>query len=345
MEIKIKFLVVGLGSMGKRRVRNLQALRHTALAGFDPRADRRKEASSRYGIATFDSFNVALATFKPDVLVISTGPSLHMEYAHQAAKLGLHCFIEASVVEGERIAELCKALEGTKLVMVPSCTMHYFPGPAAVREVVRSGKIGKPINLNYLTGQYLPDWHPWENIQDFYVSKRETGGAREIVPFELTWINEIFGQPEPLACVKDKLTDLDADIDDIYHCLLRYPNGLLANITIEVISRPRATREFHIIGSEGRLVFSGDENCVRYISVGNPEWTRIDLKAGTVEKGYINPEEPYISEMADFIKAIEAADRKVFPNTLESDVLVLSLLNNLEKLCVAQKNKKPAVEI
>lgn len=332
----MKFLVVGLGSMGKRRVRNLQALGHASLAGFDPRADRREEASSRYGIETFDAFDKALAAFRPDALVISTDPSLHMDYAHPALKRGLHCFIEASVVEGERIAELCKALEGTPLVMVPSCTMRYYPGPIAIRDVIRSGKIGKPLNLNYLTGQYLPDWHPWEHIRDFYVSRRETGGAREIVPFELTWINEIFGEPVPLACVKDKLTDMDADIDDIYHCLLRYPNGMLANVTVEVISRPKAIRELNILGSEGRLVFSADENCVRYIAVGDTDWTRIDLGAGTVEKDYINPEEPYIAEMADFVKAVAAANRKVFPNTLESDVRILALLNNLERLSVTK---------
>lgn len=328
----MRFLVVGLGSMGKRRIRNLQALGHTALAGFDPRADRREEVSSRYGVAVFDNFDVALTGFKPDALVISTDPSLHMEYAHPAVKQGLHCFIEASVVEGERIAELCKALEGTKLVMVPSCTMRYYPGPITIRDIIRSGKIGKPLNLNYLTGQYLPDWHPWEHIKDFYVSKRETGGAREIVPFELTWINEIFGEPKPLACVKDKLTDMEADIDDLYHCLLRYPNDMLANVTVEVVSRPKAIRELNILGSSGRLAFSADENCVRYIAVGDEDWTRINLGSGTVEKDYINPEEPYISEMADFVKAVKAADRNVFPNTLENDVRILDLLNNLEKL-------------
>ena len=328
----MKFLVVGLGSMGKRRLRNLQVLGQTALAGFDPRADRRKEATLRYGIETFDSFGKALAVFRPDALVISTGPNLHMEYAHPAVKLGLHCFIEASVVEGESIAELCVALEGTKLVMVPSCTMRYYPGPIAIRDIIRSGKIGKPLNLNYLTGQYLPDWHPWEHIQEFYVSQRETGGAREIVPFELTWINEIFGEPKPLACVKTKLTDMDADIDDIYHCLLRYPDGMLANVTVEVISRPKAIRELNILGSTGRLVFSVDENCVRYIAVGDEDWTRIHLGSGTLEKGYINPEEPYIAEMADFVMAIEAENRKIFPNTLENDVCILALLNNLEKL-------------
>lgn len=328
----MNFLIVGLGSMGKRRIRNLQALGLNNLAGFDPRIDRRDEASSRYKINVFDSFNEAVLQFKPEVLIISTEPSIHMEYAALAVAHGLHCFIEASVVEGERIAHLAEIVKNSNLIIVPSCTMRYFPGPVALRNVLDSEIIGKPLNLNYLTGQYLPDWHPWEHIKDFYVSNRETGGAREIVPFEFTWLNEIFGNPQPLACIKSKITDMDADIDDVYHCLLLYPNKMIANITVEVVSRPKATRELHILGSNGRLIYSGDENCVRYIAVGDRDWTRIDLCAGTIEDGYINPEEPYILEMRDFVKSIFAKNRHVFPNTLEKDARVLELLNNLEKL-------------
>ena len=38
----------------------------------------------------------------------------------------------------------------------------------------------------YHSGQYLPDWHPWESYKDFYVSNPATGARREIVPFELS---------------------------------------------------------------------------------------------------------------------------------------------------------------
>lgn len=328
----MKFLVVGLGSMGKRRVRNLQALGFTEIAGYDPRQDRREEAAEKYGIAIFDSYESAIADFNPDALIISTGPALHMDYALPAAKRGVHCFVEASVVDRERILQLSDAIEGTPTVVAPSCTMAYYPGPRKVRELIEQGVIGKPLNVNYLTGQYLPDWHPWEHIQDFYVSTRETGGCREIVPFELTWLNQIFGEPAALACVKSKLTDMPADIDDIYHCLLRYPANVLANVTVEVISRPKAIRELHILGSEGRLVFSADENCVRYIRSGDDDWTRWTVSSGTVEAGYINPEEPYISEMRDFIEAIRHRDPSLFPNTLARDAAVLGLLNSLEEL-------------
>ena len=48
----MRFLQLGLGSMGKRRVRCLQALRAGEIVAFDVRPDRRKEAEHLYGIAT-----------------------------------------------------------------------------------------------------------------------------------------------------------------------------------------------------------------------------------------------------------------------------------------------------
>lgn len=328
----MKFLVIGLGSMGKRRVRNLQALGFGDIAGFDVREERRAQAAEKYGITVYSDFTIAMEDFRPESLVISTSPEHHMTYAWAGVARGISCFIEASVVDADQILELHKRIEGTQVLILPSCTMRYFPGPKKVKELIRAGSIGNPLSLNYQTGQYLPDWHPWERIEDFYVSVRQTGGCREIVPFELTWLNDIFGRPESLACVKAKLTDINADIDDLYHCLLRFPGDVLASLTVEVVSRPQATRELRVLGTKGQVVFSADENCVRHCSVGNPEWVRFDLGGGTVETGYINPEEPYIAEMKDFAEAVRQHDKSLFPNTLMDDYHVLQILYRLEEL-------------
>ncbi len=328
----MKFLIVGLGSMGKRRVRNLQALGHTDIAGFDPRDDRRQEAAAKYGIRTYGDVQQAITEFQPHALVVSTSPKYHMEYAWLAESCGLHCFIEASVLEAERILALARKISDKNLAIVPSCTMRFFPGPRKVKELIAAGVIGKPLNFNYQTGQWLPDWHPWEHIRDFYVSDPLTGACREIVPFELTWLNDIFGDSEALACVRSKVSDMDADIDDVYHCLLRYPGHVLGNVTIEVLSRPVACRELRVIGSKGEIVFSADEKVVRYATVDNPEWTRISLDAGRAEVGYINPEEPYIEEMRAFVDAATQGDRLRFPNKLEDDYRILQTLYALESL-------------
>ena len=328
----MKFLVIGLGSMGKRRLRNLQALGMKQIAGVEPRLDRRLECQEKYGILVFDKIEMAMQEFKPDVFVISTAPDLHMYYAGYAFEHAISCFIEASVVDAEKIKNLSENIRGTNIIMAPSCTMRYYPGPKKIKEIIRNGIIGKVLNINYQTGQYLSDWHPWERVEEFYVSKRETGGAREIVPFELTWINDIFGIPKALACVKAKLTDMQVDIDDIYHCLLQYDNNVVANLTVEVISRPKATRDMRILGSEGEIVFSTDSNSVRYINTSMKEWIVFKFDAGTVESQYINPEEPYIEEMKDFVTAVQEKNQLLYPNSLEDDYLVLQTLYALEKM-------------
>ncbi|MBF0562099.1 MAG: Gfo/Idh/MocA family oxidoreductase, partial [Alphaproteobacteria bacterium] len=91
----MKFLVVGLGSMGKRRIRNLTHLKAGTLAGFDLRADRREEVKVLHGLAVYDDLEKAFAEFNPDALVTSTPPDKHLPIARMALERGKHVFCEA----------------------------------------------------------------------------------------------------------------------------------------------------------------------------------------------------------------------------------------------------------
>lgn len=328
----MRFLVIGLGSMGKRRIRNLHALGYDEVAGVDPLTERREYSKDKYNIQVYESFENAIESFMPSAIVISTPPDLHMHFAFKAYEHGIPAFIEASVVEAEKILELSELVTKSKSVIVPSCTMRYFPGPRKVKELVQSGVIGKVLMINYHSGQYLPNWHPWEPIESYYVSDRETGGCREIVPFELTWLNDIFGAPVPLTCCKGKLTTLGADIDDIYSCCLKYPDGVLLNLIVEVISQPFATREMRILGSQGEIVMSADGNTVKYASSDKEEWIEFELVQGTKEPGYISPEEPYIAELRDFVAAVSTGNPSRYPNSLIADYHVLQTLQLLESI-------------
>lgn len=326
----MQFLVIGLGSMGKRRIRNLQALGYSNIVGFDISQKKCDETKSKYTIETFNDFEKAYSVSNPNIFIVSTSPEHHMYYAYIAYERSLHCFIEASVVESEKILALSKMVPQKNLIFAPSCTMQYFTGPKTIKQLIDSNYIGIPLNINYHTGQYLPDWHPWEDIQDFYVSNPHTGGCREIVPFELTWINNIFGSPEVLSCTSQKLSSISANIDDIYHLCLQYPTKILANITVEVISRPFATRYLKILGTEGMITFYGDLNEIHYSNISDNKNVIIELSKGNCEQGYINPEEPYINEMQDFIEAIKHSDPSLFPNSLLKDYNILSILYEAE---------------
>ncbi len=328
----MRFLVIGLGSMGRRRIRNLRALGHVDIAGFDIDASRGSQVSNELSIEVFNEFREAIREFDPEALIVSTSPEAHIGYLDFAVAQRLNCFVEASVVDPDGLKKVAVAADKAGVLVAPSCTMKFSRGPNRVHQLIQDGVIGKPLVFFYHTGQWLPDWHPWESIADYYVSTRSTGGCREIVPFELTWLNDIFGFPEPISCFKSKLSQLDADIDDVYHFVLKYPNDLVGSILIEVLSQPQPTRELRIVGSEGVLVMSLDENCVRYSNSDQSEWIRFDISGQTFESGYVNPEEPYIEELDAFIMAIQKDQPFDFPNTLSMDCKILELLEEIEQL-------------
>jgi predicted dehydrogenase len=324
----MKILVIGLGSMGKRRIRNLTAIGNIDIAGFDIRKDRTKFALEELKILVYDDITNAINDFKPNALIVSTSPESHMKFANVAEENGLDCFIEASVTDIEGIRSLCAKIEDQDLIFAPSCTMKYFSGPRIIKNLISEKIIGDVLSINYQTGQYLPDWHPWEDISDYYVSRNETGGAREIVPFELTWLKPIFGEIQIISCIKAKLGRFIADIDDYYQFNLRFNQSTIANITIEVLSRPFAMRKMNIIGTEGTIRL--DSSSVSYATSKNPNWITLNLESGTVVEGYINPEEPYIMEMQDFLTAVQTRNKGLFPNSLKEDADLLELLNEIE---------------
>ena len=122
----MRILVIGLGSMGKRRIRNLKALGITEIRGLDVREDRRIEANRKYDIRTYNKSKEALEDFKPDIAIISVPPDQHTNFIKMCINQ-IHCFIEASVTDKDEIFTLSMTAERSDLIIAPSCTMMYFP--------------------------------------------------------------------------------------------------------------------------------------------------------------------------------------------------------------------------
>ena len=85
----MKFLIIGLGSMGKRRIRNLKKIGQNKITGFDVRKDRRDEARRKYQIETYEDVEEAINQ-KPNLIIISTPPDLHLKYVKIAIKIKFH---------------------------------------------------------------------------------------------------------------------------------------------------------------------------------------------------------------------------------------------------------------
>jgi len=333
-----KIVVIGLGSMGKRRVRNLLAngVLENNIVGVDLRDDRISEANKKYKIKVSSSLTQELIDFA-DAFVISTPPDQHLAYANLAAKNSIHMFIEASVLD-EGLNKLANLVKEKKITAFPSCTMRFFDAPKRIKRVVEQGSIGKVLAWQYQSGQYLPDWHPWEPITDFYVSKYITGGCREIVPFELVWLEPIFGKIKNVEARHSKCSDMPAEIDDIYMLQMEHKNGVLGQLIVDVLGRC-AVRHMRITGSLGTLEWDDESKIIKIFTVESNEWTEEKIGLGSVEAKYINPEEPYIEEMKTFL---QCAKHNIEPeHTLSNDIDILHVLYSAEN----SNNDKKRTEI
>jgi len=322
----MRFLVIGLGSMGKRRIRCLKSLDYQSIKGFDLRPERRKEAKDKYDIDIVDKIS-AIDFSKLDAMIISTPPDHHNEYLKIAIKKEKSAFVEASVLL-DHVKEIWKLSQKKPVFIAPSCTMKFHPFIKDLKEIVGTHKYGKIANYSYHTGQYLPDWHPWESVKDFYVSHRPTGGGREIVPFELTWIVDALGYPEDIKGYFENTIKTGAQIEDSYAFVLKN-RGIVGAIVVDVASR-FATRSLILNFEKAQLRWNWEDGFFSVYEAEKTRWIRYFLPEKKAVEGYNKNihENMYIEEIQTFIMAVKG--EKKFPNTLEDDIRVLELLNRIE---------------
>jgi predicted dehydrogenase len=338
----MKILVVGLGSMGRRRLRNFRYIGGVELAGFEPNDERREEVGREFAIPVFDTFERGLA-WGPEALVISTPPDHHTEYAIAAASAGLPYFTEASIVL-DGMDELQAAVRATGSLAAPSCTLRFHPAVRLMRERIAEGAVGRPLAFVHHVGQYLPDWHPWEDYRTFYVARRETSAVREVVPYELNWLTYLFGSVVELNCLCAKVSQLDADIDDIYSAVLRFGSDVQGSLIVDVVSRP-AIRRARIVCEEGTLEWDWTARCVREWRAADGAWTEhADPPAVQGPGGAWVSENMYIDEMRGYLQAI-GEGQECWPLSIEEDQELLTTLLELERASAEQRRSLTAGEL
>ena len=68
--------VIGLGSMGKRRIRLLSERENIHIIGIESNPERREEVANQFNIETFDSIEAAEESIKGECAFICTSPYL-----------------------------------------------------------------------------------------------------------------------------------------------------------------------------------------------------------------------------------------------------------------------------
>ena len=190
----MRVAVIGLGSMGKRRIRLLKQYiekegkrngrknEKWEITGIDLSRERCLEVEELCNIETFSDLDKGLSKGNIDCALICSSPASHAELIHECLKRGLHVFTEMNLVN-DRYHENQRLAGEKKRVLFLSSTFLYRKEIEFIKEKLQEKSFGG--GYFYHIGQYLPDWHPWEKYQNFFIGAKRTNACREIFAIEM----------------------------------------------------------------------------------------------------------------------------------------------------------------
>ena len=326
----MKILVIGLGSMGKRRIRLLQIINQDMeIIGVDSDVERMKQVEEEFGIEVRESLDGALSEHGIGCAVISTSPLSHASIIHKCLQAGIHVFTELNLVP-DMYPENIHLAEQKNLVLFLSSTFLYRDETKYIIEEV--SRASSPLNYSYHVGQYLPSWHPWEMYRNFFVGDKRTNGCREIFAIELPWLVKAFGEIQSFHVMKSKNTSLDIDYDDNYILLLEHSSGNKGMLAVDVMSR-KAVRNLEVFGENLYLSWDGTPEGIQKYDYENVAVEKINLYQ-KVDKlaGYSDfvVENAYKNELASFLEAIHEKNSKRMIYTFQDDLEILKVIDEIE---------------
>ena len=95
----MRVVVIGLGSMGRRRIRLMQAMPDApAIVGVNRSAERRAQVEREFGIRTFATLAEAIDAAKPQAAFVCTSPAGHGPAVLECIDAGLDVFMEINLI-------------------------------------------------------------------------------------------------------------------------------------------------------------------------------------------------------------------------------------------------------
>jgi predicted dehydrogenase len=284
----MKVLIMGLGGIGQRHLRNLRMVRGDGLdiVAYDPRpnppvlTDQLKvEAGAslekKYNLRLFPDIEQALAQ-KPQAVFVCNPTSLHVPAAIRAAREGCALFIEKPLSHSlEQVDELIGLVENRRLAAVVGYQMRFHPCLQRLHELVQEKKVGRILSVRAEVGEYLPGWHTYEDYRQGYAARQDLGGGVILSQIhELDYLYWLFGMPRRIFTLGGHLSNLEVDVEDTADILMEcVSDGYSIPVSLhqDYIQNP-SKRCCEIVGDAGKIlvdiraltlqVFDGQGNSV-----------------------------------------------------------------------------------
>lgn len=269
MKKKYRALVVGCGAHSRHHFEMLAKLGIGIAAAVDLKPERAREKKESFGAEEWGT-DYRQFINKPDIDFVSilTWPSSHAEIAVNSMEAGKHVFCEkpmaATLVQAERmIADARKT--GKKMLF--GYVLRYNDSYRKIAEMIRQGKIGKPIIMRMGGAEHTITKPHWDEDQALL---RDTSPVIDCGCHYVDVMRWFTGE-EPLmvsgiGCRIEKETPRDKY--DWGKIILKFNHGSVGFYEVGWGHQFRGYNEKEFIGPKGRLrlVHSDEGDLVEYYS-------------------------------------------------------------------------------
>ncbi len=260
-----------------------------ALARF---ADRYPQARAT------TSFDELLDDGSVDAVVVATPVPTHHDLARRALRAGKHVFVEKPPAmrasEMEEIVELAQARD---LVLMPGHLLLYHPGVRTLKELVDSGHLGDVLCV-------------YGNRQNLGTIRSHENALWSLGVHDLSVILWLLGE-EPSEVVAHGSAFLQAGVEDVVFCFLRFPSGKVAHMHLSWLD-PHKMRKMTVVGREKMAVFD-DMELERKVTVyDKAPWEPAETygewrtRTGDIFSPKIPTDEPLRLELEHFLRLVES---------------------------------------
>lgn len=277
----MKFLIAGLGSIGRRHFRNLISLGETDIVLLRTRKSTLPE-DELAGFPVETDIREAIKKHQPDAVIVSNPTAFHLDIAIPAAEAGCAILLEKPIAASmQRVDVLQNAVQKSGAKVLVAFQFRFHPGMVKARELIENGEIGRVISASVHFGEYLPAWHPWEDYRIGYAARADLGGGVVATQcHSLDYLPWLVGEEaESVFAFTAKLSDLEVDVEDTAKIALRFRNGVLASLHLDFNQQP-PEHEFRIVGTRGTIKWNLADGAARIYRAEKKDWAAYPLPPG-----------------------------------------------------------------
>ena len=267
-------LVIGAGSIGERHLRCFLAIGRARVSFVESNPQQRARIAAAYRDATaFDSIEAALQS-GIDAAVIATPAPLHVPQATHLVSRRIHVLIEKPLsTTTDGIKRLRELADERRVTVGVAYVYRAHPALFAMREAIRAGQFGAPVELIAVCGQHFPRYRP--GYAQTYYTKHETGGGavQDALTHVINAGEWIVGPIDRIVADVAHQVLPGTDVEDTVHVLARHAGGrVLGSYSLNQHQAPNETT-LTIVCQRGTVRFEYHSNRWRTMTTPGGEWT------------------------------------------------------------------------